>query len=109
MLECIVALLLIIDRFLFLLDLMLHLFNVIVFVCKVSLEIELVLLLIRVFHQGIFLDQLVLKVFEKTIINLFEAQNMLIVIGQRDTLTHHYNYHFNTKNNTYVLRQSSSE
>ena len=97
MLECIVALLLIIDRFLFLLDLMLHLFNVIVFVRKVSLEIELVLLLIRVFHQGIFLDQLVLKVFEQTIINLFEAQNMLIVIGQRDTLAYHYNYYVSTK------------
>ena len=67
------------------------------------------LLLIRVFHQGIFLDQLVLKVFEKTIINLFEAQNMLIVIGQRDTLAHHYNYYVSTKNNTYVWRLSGSE
>jgi len=68
-----------------------------------------VLLLIRVFHQSIFLDQLVLKVLEKTIINLFEAQHMLIVIGQRDTLTHHYNYYVNTKSNTYVWRQSGSE
>ena len=67
------------------------------------------LLLIRVFHQGIFLDQLVLKVFEQTIINLFEAQYMLIVIWQGDTLTHHYNCYVNTKRNTYVWRQSGSE
>jgi len=68
-----------------------------------------VLLLIRVFHQSIFLDQLVLKVFEKTIINLFEAQYMLNVIRQGDTFAHHYKYNVNTKNKTYVWHLSGSE
>jgi hypothetical protein len=61
----------------------------IVFISKVRLEVQLILLLIGALHQRVLLDKLVLEVFKETIIDFFETQHMLIVVRERNALTDH--------------------
>ena len=80
------------DVFLLLVNVVLYLLDIVILFSQIGLEVLLLLLKVRVLHHRIFLHQLVLKFFEQAVVALLVTEHVLVVIGKRDTLFHHYAY-----------------